>query len=424
MSDAANRTNAGGDRALMRAAAALALSALSLWCSWAALRAGASRLLSDYAGGARLREAAEAAVGLAPSDPEARYAMANVLADSGDYAGAAKRYGEALSLRPRDYVLWKELGRAREETGDAEGAIEAYRRAVVLAPSYAQPRWLLGNALLRAGRGAEGFAELRGAAERDPSLYPNLVQTLWHAGGRDPRRLADDVRPRTPDQTLAVIRFLIREGATSEGMSLLRKSGTPPPEGWRGALLSDLLAAGDFTDAYEVWSGGRAAAAGTLTDGGFEGELRAGEEGFGWRFARDAGGVRLSLDTDSPREGSRSLKVEYAGASDPNSAAVSQLMPVEPGARYRLGFSARTKELVTGGPPFVRVASASGKAETLAASPTLPAGRADWQDFSVEFSAPQGTSAVRVELRRQPCATSPCPAFGSVWLDAFESRRL
>jgi hypothetical protein len=207
-------------------------------------------------------------------------------------------------------------------------------------------------------------------------------------------------------------------------MSLLRKSGTRPPAETRSALLADLLAAEDFADAYEVWSGGSAAPAGALTDGGFEGELRAGEEGFGWRFARDDAGVRFSLDTDSPREGSRSLKVEYAGASDPNSAVVSQLIPVEPGARYRLGFSARTKELVTGGPPFVRVASASGKAETLASSPALPAGRAGWQDFSVEFSAPRDASAVRVELRRQPCATSPCPAFGSLWLDAFESRRL
>lgn len=420
----ANRTKAGGARALTRAAAAVALSALSLWCAWAALRAGASRVLSDYAGRAGVREPAEAAVGLAPSDPEARYARANVLTDAGDYAGAAKGYEEALASRPRDYVLWKELGRAREETGDAEGAVEAYRRAVALAPNYAQPRWLLGNALLRAGRGDEASAELRAAAERDPSLYPNLVQTLWHASGRDPRRLADDIRPHTPEQTLAVIRFLIRQGATSEGVALLRKSGSPTPEAWRGVLLTDLLAAEDFADAYEVWSGGRTAAPGTLVDGGFEGELRAGEEGFGWRFARDAAGVRLSLDADSPREGSRSFKVEYAGASDPNTAVVSQLVPVESGARYRLAFSARARELVTGGPPLVRVVSASGRNDTLAESPALPAGRTDWQDYSVEYAVPQGVSAVRIELKRRPCTSSPCPAFGSVWLDAFELRSL
>ncbi|MDT7781461.1 MAG: hypothetical protein QOC99_3973, partial [Acidobacteriota bacterium] len=48
-----------------------------------------------------------------------------------------------------------------------------------------------------------------------------------------------------------------------------------------------------------------------------------------------------------------------------------------------------------------------------------------WQDFSVEFNAPQTTSgAVRVALLRQPCTSSPCPAFGSVWLDAFTLRRL
>jgi hypothetical protein len=153
-------------------------------------------------------------------------------------------------------------------------------------------------------------------------------------------------------------------------------------------------------------------------DGGFEAEAHA-DELFGWRFARDGQYVKLSLDSDSPREGSRSLKVEYAGASDPNAAAVSQLVPVEPGARYRLTFSARAKDLVTGRPPFVEVVSASKGGGTLATLPTLSPEMNEWRDFTFEFTAP-AAGAVRVALKRQPCASSPCPAFGSVWLDAFK----
>lgn len=424
MNRQANRPNAGLARTLTRGAAAVLISALSLWCAWAALRAGAARVLSDYAGRAGSLEAARGAVGLAPSDPEALYARANVLADSGDYAAAARGYEEALALRPRDYVLWNELGRAREEAGEAEGALAAYRRAVELAPSYAQPRWNLGNALLRAGLREEALAELRRAAESDPRLYPNLVRTLWHAGGRDPRALLRDARPGTTEQTLAAVRFLVREGAAREAMALMRESGARPTEESRRALVADLLAAEEFAEAYEVWSGVRAAAGGALADGGFEGEVRAAEEGFGWRFARDSQAVRFSLDADSPREGSRSLKVEYAGASDPNAPAVSQLVPVEPGARYRLDFSARTRELVTGGPPFVQVFGAGKSGAALASAPPLSPSLTGWRDFSVEFEAPRAAGAVRVELRRQPCADSPCPAFGSVWLDAFELRRL
>lgn len=408
--------------ASLRAGVALALSALFLWCAWAAVRAGASRVVSDYAGRSRSREAADVSVALAPSDPEAHYQRGNVLADTGDYAGAASAYEAALRLRPRDYVIWVELGKAREETGDTADALEAFRRAISLAPFYARPRWQLGNALLRAGSREEAVAELRRAAGSDQQLYPNLIQALWHASGRDPRALVRDVAPRTPDETLALVRFLIREGEPGEGLELLRGSGARLTDESRKTLVKDLLAAERFSDAYAVWSEGRGSI-GALADGGFEGEARSDEEGFGWRFVRDVRNVRLSLDADTPREGARSLKVEYAGASDTAAPAVSRLVAVEPGARYRLAFAARTKELVTGGPPFVEVASAAKPGETLTESSSLPESTDGWRDSSLEFTAPTA-GAVRVALRRRPCASAPCPAFGAVWLDAFELRRL
>ena len=408
--------------AALRAGVALALSALFLWCAWAAAGAGASRVVSDYAGRVRSREAADVSVALAPSDPEARYARGNVLADSGDYAGAAPAYEEALALRPRDYVIWVELGKTREETGDTAGALEAFRRAASLAPFYAGPRWQLGNALLRAGSRAAAVAELRRAAESDPGLYPNLVRTLWHASGRDPRALVRDAAPRTPEETLTLARFLIKEGEPGEGLGLLRESGAPLKEEARRTLVTDLIGAERFADAFLVWSGGRGSA-GALTDGGFEEEARTDEQGFGWRFAPGGQYVKLSLDADSPGEGARSLKVEYAGNSEPSLTAVSRLVAVEPGARYRLTFSARTKEVVTGGPPFVNIVSAAKTGEALAETATLPASTDGWREFVLEFTAP-AAGAVRVALRRKPCASVPCPAFGGVWLDAFELRRV
>jgi hypothetical protein len=134
-------------------------------------------------------------------------------------------------------------------------------------------------------------------------------------------------------------------------------------------------------------------------------------------------GVRLSLDADAPREGARSLKVEYAGASDAAAPAVSRLVAVEPGARYRLAFAARAREVVTGGPPYVEVVSAAKSGEVLgSAAPGLPS-TDGWQELAVEFTAPRA-AAVRVALKRRPCPSAPCPAFGAVWLDAFELRRL
>jgi hypothetical protein len=407
--------------ATARAAVALVVAAFFLWCAWSSLRAGASRLISDYAVRAAAPAAADAAIGLAPSDPEARYARAGLLADAGDDAAAARAYEEALHLRPRDYVIWVELGKARDQKGDAEGAIAAFTEAARLAPFYAQPRWQLGNALLRAGRREEAAAELKRAAESDPRLYPNLIQTLWHAGGRDPHALVRAVEPRTPDETLAVVRFLIKAGAAGEGLGLLRESGAQVSADARRSLVADLLAAQDFADAYEVWSGGRVSASGAMTDGGFETEARTDEEGFGWRFARGNPSLKFSLDADSPREGQRSLKVEYAGNSDTATPAVSQLAAVEPGARYRLRFAARAEGLTSGGMPLVVVSKAPGE-EALAQSEALPRDTGGWREFEVEFRAPG--AAVTVAIRRAGCRDAVCPIFGRAWFDDFSLRKL
>jgi hypothetical protein len=419
--------SSGDKRARLPAAARACVAALAaaglVWCAWATLRAGASRVLSDYAVRAREPAAAYSASLLTPADPEAHYALAGTLADSGDPAGAARAYTAAAALRPRDYVIRLELGKVKDEAGDTEGALAEFREAARLAPFYAQPRWQLGNALLRAGARDEAVENLRRAAGSNPALYPNFLQALWYAGGRDARALAADARPRTPEETTTTVRFLIRNGAAGEGVRLLRESTAAPSEESKRALLKDLLAAGDYADAYDIWSGGRGGGRGAVTDGGFEAEARTDDEGFGWHFAQGSTGVRLSLDADSPRQGARSLRVEFNGGSEPSAASVSQLVLVEPGARYRLSFSARTKELVTGGLPFVQVSSAA-KGEALASSPALAPGTSDWRDYSVEFTTPSAVEAVLIALKRQPCTSSPCPAFGGVWLDAFELKKL
>jgi tetratricopeptide (TPR) repeat protein len=405
---------------LLIAAVAVCLAG---WLGWASLRMGVSRFAAEHALRTRAPAEAELAVRLAPSDPDAHFALAWLLSNAGDVEGARRAYERALELRPRDHVLWLELGQLLERVGDTEGALRALGRAAELAPHYARPRWQLGHALLRAGRTEAAFAELRRAAEADPSLYPNLLQAAWHASGKDASALVRVAAPRTTGETLAVVSFLVKAGATAEGLRLLRESGAALTPEARRALVADLIAAEEFRAAYEVWAEGRGAGGAAFADGGFEAGARTDAEGFGWRFARDTQAVRFSLDSDAPREGARSLKVEYAGASEPSAHAVSQLLAVEPGARYRLTFSARSSELVTGGPPFVEVVSASKAGGSLASAPPLPRATDGWRDFSLEFDAPQA-GAVRVVLRREPCASAPCPAFGSLWLDAFELRRL
>src|SRR3712207_6034829 len=162
----------------------LVSTALLLSCALAASgawRAGAARLLAQYAGGSLAPETARRAVGMSPEDPETHSALGLVLYNTKE-AGALAEFERAAALRPRDCVLWLQLGRAREEAGDVEGALAALQEALRLAPFYSAPRWQYGNALYRRGRLDEGFAEMRRAAESNPTLYRSEERRVGKEG--------------------------------------------------------------------------------------------------------------------------------------------------------------------------------------------------------------------------------------------------
>jgi tetratricopeptide (TPR) repeat protein len=408
----------------------LASAALFSSCAFAAVcawRAGAGRLLSKYAGDRISVETAREAVRVSPEDPETHSALGLALYNTEGAGGALEEFERAAALRPRDYFLWLQLGRARDEAGDAEGAGAALREAMRLAPFYAEPRWQYGNVLYRRGRTDEAFAEMRRAAGSNPSLYPAFADLAWGTYGGDARAVESAASPGDAAERLALARLFARKGRGAEALALFRASGEVGKDD-RRALLVELLRARQFGAAYEVWASGRAdagAGVGAFTEPGFEGRVNTSEAGFGWRQEHELEGVTLSLDAQAAKSGSRSLLVEWSGHASPGVDVISQLVLVEPGARYRLSFYARTEGVKTGGPPLVSVEDASAAdARVLAQSPALPQGTDGWREYAAEFNAPAKTEAVRVSLRRQNCEASPCPMFGRVWLDDFSLRKL
>jgi hypothetical protein len=156
-----------------------------------------------------------------------------------------------------------------------------------------------------------------------------------------------------------------------------------------------------------------------ITNPSFEGTIKLSELGFGWQQPGSLENISISLDAGNPRNGNRSLRIEFNGNSNPASAVVSQTVLVEPGTNYELKFAARTEQLITGGLPQITVseATAAGEAKPVA-SLTLPAEAGSWRDYSLSFRTGE-TQAVVINLNRQYCSSSPCPAFGRVWLDDF-----
>ena len=102
---------------------------------------------------------------------------------------------------------------------------------------------------------------------------------------------------------------------------------------------------------------------------------------------------------------------------------MSQTIEITPDQRYRLSFSVKTKDLVSGGPPRIVVLDAKSN-QILGKSEAFPATTDSWQQMKVEFKTPATAEAAVIRLTRDSCASAPCPIFGVIWLDEFSLEKL
>ena len=391
---------------------------------WITGRAGLSKRLGNYAVFSGNLEAANTSVSLAPTDPEAHRVRAAFLYRSGQPQEAARELERAVSLRPRDDYLWLELAIIRDELKDSAGAMSAFNESIRLAPFYALQRWQRGNFLLRQRRLDEAFADLRQAAESNPAFIPNLIDLAWAMSGGDIKTTERLIQVNDTQKRAAFAAYLAKKGKAREAAEQLAQAGQVPDQ-MRTQLVRDLITAKAFDQAYNIWKNNNSSGRDTalIHDGGFEGSLNFDESGFGWRVSRATQGVKLAAESTQSQSGARSLLLEFQGDSNPDSTLISQLIVVEPSHRYRVNFSARTQDIVTGGLPVVVVSDATSSTRLGESAPLQP-GIADWRTFSFEFQTDATTRAVMLSVQRRGCSTGPCPIFGSLWLDSFSMERL
>jgi tetratricopeptide (TPR) repeat protein len=406
----------------------LALALVIVFVFWITARAGFARVLGKYASIAADLGVAERATSLSPSDPETRRIKAAVLYKLKDLPRAAAELELALSLRPRDDSLWMQLGMLREELEDASGALIAFDESVRLAPYYALPRWQRGNFLLRQGRFDEAFSDLRHAATSNPDYIPTLIDLSWGISKGDQEVAEAYAEITTSQKHIAFSEFLARQGKGREAVEQFARAG-PVSDQTRRQLVRHLISANAFKEAFQIWRGDKTAASGehgatAIYDGGFEGSLSFDEFGFGWRLFRGSQSVKLVADSSLRQSGSKSLLIEFLGDSNPDTPLLSQLILVKPSTRYRLNFAARTQEIVTGGLPLVVVSDSTGSRKFRAESPALAHGSTDWQIMSFNFQTEPETYAITLSIQRKNCTMSPCPIFGSIWLDSFSIEEL
>lgn len=409
------------DKPILRILGGGAVLCLLFWATVGSSRAGLSRLFSEYGSAAGSLATSERALQLNATDPEAHYVRAVRLQDLGRAGEAVVELERATSLRPNDYFFWQELGRAREEAGDNKGAVAALQTAIMLAPYYSQPHWQLGNVLLRNDETVAAFREMRIAATSDPELFPSLLDLAAAVYESNAENVIAAIGPQSDHERLLLVRFLLKQNKEA-GLEWLTSIKQIAPED-RAALVTELIAAEEFDLAYRVWSakdGVEYRGEITLVDGGFENAITMNNSGFGWQPSLQTPNAKVLLDTNAPALGERSLRIEYSGNFDAKSPVLSQLLPVAPGTRYRLSFSARTDKLFSAGLPVVAVREAPGDTVVIAESSPLPAGTNAWRNFTIEFQTGAATKAVTINIQRQACHVNPCPLVGRAWFDELQ----
>lgn len=401
-------------------------------CAWAinsTARLGLSRMFVRYSLGTGNLMVAKAAVEMSPKDAEAHRTLAALLNLSKASAESAVELERAVALRAADYSLWLELGLVRDQMGDTTGALAAFDEAVKRAPFYALPHWQRGNLLLRVGQSDLAFKDLNQAVQSNPELIPNFVDLVWNLSHGDAKVVKEIVQVNSKAGHIRMARFFATHSKPQEAMLEFQAAGTSDDD-TRRDLMANLLGKGGFAEAYQLWSAGNGAGASgeqssrQIFDGGFESTLSFDEDGFSWRIPRHLQAATVSSDSTQPHTGSKNLRIEFAGDSNPGTNLVSQLLLVDPSRRYRINFAARSQDVISGGLPIVTVTEAGADHKLLGKSRPLSKGSSDWNVISFEFSTQSNTSAVVISVQREGCTGSPCPIFGVISLDSFSIEQL
>jgi hypothetical protein len=250
-----------------------------------------------------------------------------------------------------------------------------------------------------------------------------IIGLAWQVSKGNVEFVTRSIQPDNPEAFRALGQYFRQRKEADAAIAMYTSAGSAAEED-RKSYIAELISSKQFPQAAKLWLVGHreGLASGVMIDPGFEQERDLNEPGFGWRRGEQDKTFRLSLDANNPREGRYSLKVTFDGPSDPLMPVITQLVLVEARVRYQLSFAVRSEGVVSGGPPKIAVLDGN-TGLVLGQSGNLTESAGTWRNYTINFESGQSTSAVRISLQRESCASSPCPIFGKLWLDDFSLRK-
>jgi tetratricopeptide (TPR) repeat protein len=165
-------------------------------------------------------ESLETVLQTRPDWAQARFVLGSALVASNDLSRARVELARAVELEPQLFAARKLLVKIHSQLGEHEFAIEQGRKCLAQQPGDSEVRIIIGQSLIRVGRGEEAYAEVQKIPEeqRDASAYFALGR-LDLAFGRteiagERLRKADALAPGNPQ----VIRTLLALDRTNDNL--------------------------------------------------------------------------------------------------------------------------------------------------------------------------------------------------------------
>jgi hypothetical protein len=401
---------------------------LSLVLAWFGVRWQIGTMLSELTppNDPTVKSTAKAAQGFAPRDPLSAWLVAvstqDIFSPQG-LSNSVKAFEDVVRLSPKDYRWWIELGRIDEQADRPAQAEAAFRQAAALAPSYAYPRWQLGNFLLRQGRPDEAFAELRKTTENNLTYREQVFSLAWDYFDHDPARV-EALSADKPDVRVSLASFYATHSEAADALRVwntLSDQQKADNSQTAKAIAQTLTERKFFRQGLEFSRQAGIdpdAQEDAVSNGGFEKALGSPDDNFyGWNVERSDNKLDISLDPSVRHTGNRSLRMNFRTYVKPELSNPWQFVVIRSAGLYSLHFWARTENLRSAGMPTVEVLDPTDN-RLIAASSPMATGTNDWQEFSIDFKSPDKADAVVVRVSRSYCGEA-CPIFGLLWLDDF-----
>jgi O-antigen ligase len=344
-----------------------------------------------------------------------------------NYQAAKIENENAIRFRPMDYTLWLKAAQIEQAQNNELTAETSLLRAINLAPNYGEPYLNYGKFLLKINRKNEGFTALRSASNKNPVYFNEIAKIIWNENYGISKDVFDTLSPLNLIEREKLTKILF-EKAEFSAIAQLNCNTEDLAEPYREGIVRQLLEKRQYKFANQVQNQDCKVSESIETvieDASFSERNVSEGIGFGWRYQESDGYTSVSFDTGSSAE-DRSLRFNFNGEDD-SFALLSQIIFIEKKQKYRLNFSYKTADLVSGGMPVIQIIHKNHETENMnhiAGEALINARKSGWIQSSIEFEANNQTEAIEIRLARQSCKDQVCPIYGNLWLDDFQLRKI